>query len=285
MQSLYELLKASKGLPVSDMYAALWGKSVAESSIKTITGTLPIYFSTSENRLRDWVIYGNNDVGKNLLENTGTTIERYGVTFTRNADGTVVANGTSTSNNCIFYVGNVTLEPDKTYIYNGCPAGGGDQTTYCLYFGGRSSDWADFGAGKTLPAVTESTTLSSRIIVYSGTTVENLIFRPMVREAGTSSTFNPYQVGVGEKTENGYVVNIGVGFVPIPQDPEPSLYTRKTINLGESPLTEGQTLSMSDFGDLGTVGHTNMYIAAFTGFHYDSQLSYNQPAMMIKYKE
>lgn len=65
--TLYDALKASKGLPVSDSYAALWAKK-AESGIKTLTGRLPLFFRTSERKLRDWVIYGNNSVGKNLLD-------------------------------------------------------------------------------------------------------------------------------------------------------------------------------------------------------------------------
>ena len=174
-----------------------------ENTIINETNNLPINITTNNTQnASDFTIYGNDSIGKNLLKNTGTTIERNGVTFTKNADGTVVVNGTSTSNGCIFFVGNVTLEPDKTYIYNGCPAGGGDQTTYCLYFGGRGADWADFGEGKTLPAVTESTTLSSRIVVYNGITVENLVFKPMIRPANTSSTFEPYTVGVGGRTKN-----------------------------------------------------------------------------------
>ena len=43
---------------------------------------------------------------------------------------------------------------------------------------------------------------------------------------------------------------------------------------------------MSELGDIETiVPSTDLFIAAFKGFHYDDQLSSNQPEMKIKYKE
>lgn len=108
----------------------------------------------------------------------------------------------------------------------------------------------------------------------------------MLRKADASAAFEPYQIGVGVRTENGYVLNIGVGYAPIPSvNPVSLVDTRKTIYIGESPLTEGQTLSMSEFGDIDTQQFTDMFIAAFEGFNYDDPLSSNQPEMLVKYKE
>ena len=59
--TLYDALKASKGLPVSDSYAALWGKSAAESGIKTLTGRLPITFRSNGDVLLNYRIYGTAD--------------------------------------------------------------------------------------------------------------------------------------------------------------------------------------------------------------------------------
>lgn len=427
--TLYDAMKASKGFPVSHMYAALWGKSAAESGIKTLTGRLPLFFSTSESKLRDWVIYGNNEPGKNLYYPPNNRTVN-GVTFTGDlTNGTVTANGTNTgtSSGSLFYeitnypdgdyylsgcadggsvttynihifdtatsnravswdettisdrcysmsqqvqvhlysshsyritiqvasrytVSNVVFKPmlrkadtsadfepyqvgvgektknllkitgedelvtrgvtfthDKSnhtikvngqatgnafyacgevilkagvqYVLNGCPAGGSASGTYTyqLYIAGHSDWGSDTGNGLTLPIMTEDTVVTPRIGVYTGAgELTDLVFKPMVREASTSAAFEPY----------GYVLNIGVGFAPIPaQQPVALLDTRKTIYIGESPLTEGQTLSMSEFGDIDTQPYADMFIAAFEGFNYDSQLSYNQPEMMIKYKE
>lgn len=301
MQSLYELLKASKGLPVSDSYAALWAKK-AESGIKTLTGKLPLFFSTSENKLRDWVIYGNNEVGKNLVRVTnGSTIA--GITFTVDPDaGTVTANGTA-SKEIVFSVfinspdeQNNSTVPLGNYYFSACPSGGGYDSYNCYSWDvdthARSKQWDG-----TTPSVTDSGQGNCQVQInghkqainmriYNGYTASNVVFKPMLRKAGTSEAFEPYQIGVGKKTENGYVLNIGVGFAPIPaQQPVALLDTKKTIYIGESPLTEGQTLSMSEFGDIETQPYTDMFIAAFEGFNYDDQLSYNQPEMRLKYKE
>lgn len=58
-----ELLKASKGLPVDDMIAALWGKKIYDANewqITTLTGSLPLtYESRTEHILKNYVLYGS----------------------------------------------------------------------------------------------------------------------------------------------------------------------------------------------------------------------------------
>jgi hypothetical protein len=277
--TLYDALKASKGLPVSDSYAALWEKK-AESVIKTLAGRLPLFFRTSETKLRDWVIYGNNDVGKNLLEITAETQTINGITYTINDDGTVTVSGTATADSNIL-LSDISGLPQGNYILSGEK----DRSTTMIYpyvrggGGATKSDATGSGVNFSMGHYTECKLYVTRN--FSGT----VTVKPMIRLTDTSSDFEPYQLGVGEKTENGYVLNIGVGIAPISSQPAVILFTRKTINLGESPLTEGQTLSMLDFGDIETVPDTDIYIAAFEGFNYDDQLSYNQPRMRIKYKE
>lgn len=292
MQSLYEFLKASKGLPVSDSYAALWGKSAAESGIKTLTGRLPIFFRMSENKLRDWVIYGNNEPGKNLLDLGEYDTTSFGLrAYAENGQLRIVGkyNDTSAHTPFRFY----TYLEAGDFILSGAPKF--SNTGYQIQAGtvtdssGVGFVTIGYDRGDGLSFTIESASWVA-IRVYTAAAAYGIdvdfTMPIMVRRAGTSAAFEPYQIGVGKKTENGYVLNIGVGFAPIsPFDPTVALYTRKTINLGESPLTEGQTLSMSELGDIRTVGHSDLFIAAFEGFNYDSQLSYNQPTMMIKFKE
>ena len=298
MLSLYELLKASKGLPVSDSYAALWGKSAAESGIKTLTGRLPIFFRTSENKLRDWVIYGNNDVGKNLLEITAESQTVNGVVFTVDKQaGTVTTNRESASSSDAILAIDIPDELKGQNLYfSGCPSEGSASTynVYALDYdtASRAPQWdgttlseTDYGTSNNEVRFVESHKSQLRLRIKAGYDAQNVVFKPMIRKADTSADFEPYQVGVGERTENGYVLNIGVGVAPISSQPVPLLYTRKTINLGESPLTKGQTLSMSEFGDIETVPYTDIFIAAVEGFNLEDQLSYNQPEMKIKYKE
>ena len=58
-----ELLKASKGLPVDDMIAALWGKKIYDANewqITTLTGSLPLtYESRIEHVLKNYALYGS----------------------------------------------------------------------------------------------------------------------------------------------------------------------------------------------------------------------------------
>ena len=56
----YNILKAKAGLPLDNHYEMLFGKQLAVKPIKTLTGTPPLVFRTSETSLRSWTIYGNN---------------------------------------------------------------------------------------------------------------------------------------------------------------------------------------------------------------------------------
>lgn len=60
----WEILKASKGLPVADQYAALWGKKIAEAGgwkVTEITGELPLIFRADGSVLVDYRIYGTSE--------------------------------------------------------------------------------------------------------------------------------------------------------------------------------------------------------------------------------
>ena len=59
MLSMWEVLKASKGLPVSDFYAAMWGRKMAvKYTVTELEGTLPLNFSSAGKPLMDYRIYG-----------------------------------------------------------------------------------------------------------------------------------------------------------------------------------------------------------------------------------
>ena len=58
MASLYDTLKASKTQQFPDYWALLWGRKLSAKLIKTLTGTLPLTFTTSETALRSWTLHG-----------------------------------------------------------------------------------------------------------------------------------------------------------------------------------------------------------------------------------
>lgn len=86
-----ELLKASKGLPVKDPVAALWGRLNADWPITEITGTLPLHFkSRVTSALKNYLIFGT-------AEGAGVETENLVIEVIQNAS--VNAKGTVITSN------------------------------------------------------------------------------------------------------------------------------------------------------------------------------------------
>lgn len=145
---------------------------------------------------------GKKVVGKNLLEITASSQTINGVTFTVDkAAGTVTANGTSTNligfSLCSFNLTNI-LNDSVAYTLTGCPAGGDYANTYALYVarvatGGSTTVWRDIGNGGTYTVTSGEVLSPLYLLIRSGVTVNNLVFKPMIRRADvTDSTFEPY---------------------------------------------------------------------------------------------
>lgn len=126
--------------------------------------------------------------GKNKLEITATTQTVNGITFTVNSDGTIKANGTATST-VIKSIGTVTVT--GSFILNGCPSGGGTETFRLDARNGNSILAMDSGNGSSTYTATDTQTVHIRI--GSGVTVNNLVFKPMIRLSSVSdATYEPY---------------------------------------------------------------------------------------------
>ena len=63
MTSINDVLKASKGLPVDDIFAQLWGRKLSSDyTIEVYTGTLPaVLAGTKAGYLHKYKIYGNTE--------------------------------------------------------------------------------------------------------------------------------------------------------------------------------------------------------------------------------
>ena len=130
--------------------------------------------------------------GKNIIRahTTGSqTIS--GVTFTVGEDGSVTANGTASANAVFYYApsgAKVQFKAGCQYTLSGCPAGGSNNTYYI-----RDSvlQISDFGNSATATA-SGDVVASVRIVVMSGTTVSNLVFKPQLELGSTATTFEPY---------------------------------------------------------------------------------------------
>lgn len=117
---------------------------------------------------------------KNLVKNTATTQTKNGITFTVNEDGTVNVNGTATSDVSLFVFTNLqnVLKVGEKYILNGSPNGCSIDTCYMeinhIWYG-------DIGDGSAF-TYKEGIT-GCYIVVRSGITVSNKVFKPMIRLA------------------------------------------------------------------------------------------------------
>lgn len=213
--NFYKILKIKKlGRGSPDFWTRLFAKHTGGGSIKPVivelTGKLPLMFITSDTKLHDWTIYGNNDVGKNLLEIEATSQTIDGVSFivdkhagTISIDGTVPSSGNVDLQ--LLEAGEILSEPQtfvasidsiapdsKVYLgFRKRKRGGG--VSYIIVYP-SSSVTITLGEGEYFDLV--------YIAARKGQTLDNVSVKPMIRLPDTSSDFEPYQIGVGEKTKN-----------------------------------------------------------------------------------
>lgn len=138
---------------------------------------------------------------KNLLPNNAVSKTVNGVTFTVNSDGSVTVNGTASAYAQFDLSSDIEYKEGK-YILNGCPSEGGS-STYVIWVRNTAitTGITDAGSGATLN-VTNVDTFKASIIVYSGATVNDLTFYPMLRLASiTDDTYVPYSMTNRELTD------------------------------------------------------------------------------------
>lgn len=138
-------------------------------------------------------------LGKNLLRFSQGSTTNNGITFTVNADKSVTVNGTATADSVLLLTTSTRGEVDlkrltgKNIILSGCP-NGGSSSTYKFQFWSDSKMAVDTGNGATLDLSTVPDTWNFAISIIGGTTVNNLTFKPMIRDASiTDATYEPYQ--------------------------------------------------------------------------------------------
>lgn len=165
--------------------------------------------------------------GKNRLDNTANTKISNGITFTVNSDKTVLVNGTNdTSSNSSLIINRYALSPG-TYILNGCPSGGAINTyRFAIQETGSYSVLGsiDIGNGSGEFTIDTTTNVQVAIFIQKGLTINNLLFKPMLREATIADdTYEQYGASPStdylSKIENLEGENIC-----------PSLNTTRTIN-------------------------------------------------------
>lgn len=137
---------------------------------------------------------------RNLIPFPTKEYSANGVTFTPQEDGSILVNGTATDYTAYELIKQggakgFSLSKDKTYTLSGCPSGGAYET-----FGLRIQDltyyqtFADYGNGDT--RVASYTDYYCFILIKEGTTVNNLVFKPMLNEGSTALPYEPYFEGL-----------------------------------------------------------------------------------------
>lgn len=183
--------------------------------VETKNGNLPLEITSSAGNVIDYTIYGNNNCNKNLLEITAESQTINGVTFTVDKQaGTIIANGTATNglNIEIGRIYNGLNEPFNYYL-SGNADGGSEQSYFLIgtsQTGTRLKRWNGTTDMRGSVALTDDVEMQIpanetgliRIYIRNGANADNLVFKPMLREADTTPPdFEPHRIGVGENTE------------------------------------------------------------------------------------
>lgn len=137
--------------------------------------------------------------GYNLLQNiVHKDDESYtvnGVTFTKNSDGSIVANGNATETARYYLVGEGSQQRAEikigTYRATGCPSGG-SLSTYEMAWGITGlGEKHDLGNGINI-TLSSDTTYYFVIKIVKGQTVNNLVFKPMIINGTAEKSYEPY---------------------------------------------------------------------------------------------
>lgn len=136
---------------------------------------------------------GKSLVWNQLISKQTSTITSNGITFVGNGDGTITVNGTATANSSIVLYYSAIV--NHKYLYKGCPSGG-NPGTYCITSTYLTTP-QDVGNGAIWNATSTNFWLSIRI--SKGTTVNNLVFKPLLFDltlmfgAGNEPTLSEFE--------------------------------------------------------------------------------------------
>ena len=144
--------------------------------------------------------------GKNLLPSWTFSTHSYtnnGITYTFNpTTGEITANGTATKDSACSLAG-ATINPYDLpageYILSGCPSGGSSSTYMLdlqLKFSNKDGEKAFYDFGESIRIKLDDyagsyTTQNYFIRIVKGTTVNNKVFKPMLRPAFSNDTYRP----------------------------------------------------------------------------------------------
>ena len=153
----------------------------------------------------DVELFAQDIPSKNLLPIRAITQTISGVTFTVNADGSVKVNGTASANALFWFLGsaNATMTlPSGNYTLSGCPSGGTSSTYRISAYDSTGQGYQhDYGSGANFTSLDAG--MKFAIVVFSGATLNNKVFYPMVRRSDIADdTYVPYAMTNVELSNN-----------------------------------------------------------------------------------
>lgn len=136
---------------------------------------------------------------KNLLPNNGSTITTNGITFTKNGDGSITINGTSTARADLYIFGGTTDNGNYLKIKKGTYSFDRSNLTDGKIFfafrektaGAKYETLTNNGAIETM-ATQDCYFYGVMIGVESGNTINDLTIYPMLNEGNTLLSYEPY---------------------------------------------------------------------------------------------
>lgn len=158
--------------------------------------------NTIEAQFAEFLPGGNTEQettnGYQLLHDSDGSKTLNGVTFTENTeDGSVLINGTATANTTFEYFNKQwTTFPAGTYRLSGTPSSA-SATTHRLicWKEGWTVLGTDIGNGTTI-TLSEDTKIRVQIVIASGTTINNAVYRPMLEVGSTTHSWEKYTGGI-----------------------------------------------------------------------------------------
>lgn len=184
------------------------------------SGTLPRTFTTqTAGNADDWSIEGNDNIGKNICSilnfvdiNTNNVVMTADKTAGTISVYTTAAPTTSTQQSC----GTFSVSESGNYLLSGVPSTAPNGYLQIYIWDDTNSQRARaWDKTSSSEQVTKTIQMAQvyldkdctyhvnvRVQTAYGTQTTPVTVSPMIRLDGTSSTFEPYQVGIGQRTKN-----------------------------------------------------------------------------------
>lgn len=209
VEDLYTILEQAQVVTVTTLEQAYTARETADGE-NIVDGV-----QTTVKEIRGKTVATENLIPYPYTETTKTA---NGVTFTVNSDGSVTVNGTATSDADFMLLRGPIQSYSESYFLSGCPTGGSD-TTYYISEGFTMSK--DTGNGVVLNNLPSDQ--AWRIVIKSGTTVNNLVFRPMLNAGTTAKPYSKWFAGLKNARFKG-ITSTGKNLF------DPSTFPNGTVN-------------------------------------------------------